>query len=403
MGGGLRKDGVMTDYELSSVKKVIGTHFKKAAELSCYLREHPELPDQEFESSRKMVEILKEAGFEVTYPFAGYETAFHALFDNGDGPEVAILAEYDALPEIGHGCGHNLHGSLSVLTGLALKDLKEFYRGKVHVIGTPAEEENGAKIGMAAQGIFDNMSLAMMMHSWSGGKCRADMDALSLQCYFVEFYGQAAHAVAAPWEGRSALAAARKFLDLIDARRECFTPDVHVNSIILDGGKAPNIIPDYVKLRMEFRTATMKSMGAVDEMVKKCADGAAMALDCTVKFTSVFEFADMVRNMTLEEEIIRQFEAFGMPTTGVEAASGSSDVGNVSYRCPAIQPLLAVTDEDYALHTAAFRDATALPQAEEAMEKGACILALTALRTFNDEAFRNKVYAEFQEQVEKRK
>ena len=160
----------MTDYELSSVKKVIGTHFKKAAELSCYLREHPELPDQEFESSRKMVEILKEAGFEVTYPFAGYETAFHALFDNGDGPEVAILAEYDALPEIGHGCGHNLHGSLSVLTGLALKDLKEFYRGKVHVIGTPAEEENGAKIGMAAQGIFDNMSLAMMMHSWSGGQ-----------------------------------------------------------------------------------------------------------------------------------------------------------------------------------------------------------------------------------------
>ena len=365
--GGLRKDGVMTDYELSSVKKVIGTHFKKAAELSCYLREHPELPDQEFESSRKMVEILKEAGFEVTYPFAGYETAFHALFDNGDGPEVAILAEYDALPEIGHGCGHNLHGSLSVLTGLALKDLREFYRGKVHVIGTPAEEENGAKIGMAAQGIIDNMSLAMMMHSWSGGKCRADMDALSLQCYFVEFYGQAAHAVAAPWEGKSALAAARKFLDLIDARRECFTPDVHVNSIILNGGKAPNIIPDYVKLRIEFRTATMKSMGAVDEMVKKCADGAAMALDCTVKFTSVFEFADMVRNMTLEEEIIRQFEAFGMPTTGVEAASGSSDVGNVSYRCPAIQPLLAVTDEDYALHTAAFRDATALPQAEEAM------------------------------------
>ena len=105
------------------------------------------------------------------------------------------------------------------------------------------------------------------------------------------------------------LAAARKFLDLIDARRECFTPDVHVNSIVVDGGKAPNIIPDYVKLRMEFRTATMKSMGAVDEMVKKCADGAALALDCAVKFTTVFEFADMVRNMALEEEVVRQFES----------------------------------------------------------------------------------------------
>ena len=390
----------MAEFELSSVEKAVKGHLPKALELSRSLREHPELPDQEFESSGKMVEILKEAGFEVTYPYAGYETAFHALFDNGDGPEVAILTEYDALPEIGHGCGHNLHGSLSILTGLALKDLKDSYKGKLHVIGTPAEEENGAKIGMAAQGIFDNMSLAMMMHSWSGGKCRADMDALSLRCYFVEFYGQAAHAVAAPWEGRSALAAARKFLD---ARRECFTPDVHVNSIVVDGGKAPNIIPDYVKLRMEFRTATMKSMGAVDEMVKKCADGAALALDCAVKFTTVFEFADMVRNMALEEEVVRQFESFGMPTTGVEAASGSSDVGNVSYRCPAIQPLLAITDEDYALHTAAFRDATALPQAEQAMEKGACILALMALKIFNDEAFRNRVYAEFQEQVEKRR
>ena len=394
---------VMAEFELSSVEKAVKGHLPKALELSRSLREHPELPDQEFESSGKMVEILKEAGFEVTYPYAGYETAFHALFDNGDGPEVAILTEYDALPEIGHGCGHNLHGSLSILTGLALKDLKDSYKGKLHVIGTPAEEENGAKIGMAAQGIFDNMSLAMMMHSWSGGKCRADMDALSLRCYFVEFYGQAAHAVAAPWEGRSALAAARKFLDLIDARRECFTPDVHVNSIVVDGGKAPNIIPDYVKLRMEFRTATMKSMGAVDEMVKKCADGAALALDCAVKFTTVFEFADMVRNMALEEEVVRQFESFGMPTTGVEAASGSSDVGNVSYRSPAIQPLLAITDEDYALHTAAFRDATALPQAEQAMEKGACILALMALKIFNDEAFRNRVYAEFQEQVEKRR
>ena len=103
---------------------------------------------------------------------------------------MAILTEYDALPEIGHGCGHNLHGSLSILTGLALKDLKDSYKGKRDVIGTPAEEENGAKIGMAAQGILTICPLAMMMHSWSGGKCRADMDALSLRCYFVEFYGQ---------------------------------------------------------------------------------------------------------------------------------------------------------------------------------------------------------------------
>ena len=389
--------------KLEKVKNAVRKHRAQALELSRYLREHPELPDQEFGSSRRIAELLKEDGFEVTYPYAGYPTAFHALLDNGEGPEVALLTEYDALPEIGHGCGHNLHGSLSVLAGLALKELKSEFHGKVHVIGTPAEEENGAKIGMAAQGIFDKMSLAMMMHSWSGGRCRADMDALSLRCYFVEFYGRSAHAVAAPWEGRSALAAARKFLDLIDARRECFTPDVHVNSIVVDGGRAPNIIPDYTKLRMEFRTGTLKTMGKVDEMVKKCAEGAAMALDCEVKFTTVFEFADMVRNTALEEEAVKLFESFGMATAPVEAASGSSDVGNVSYHCPTIQPLIAITDEDYALHTTAFRDATALPQAETAMENGACILAFMALKAYNDEAFREKVYGEFQEQAAKRR
>lgn len=386
--------------EREKVREKVRAYLQTALELSRYLKDHPELPDQEFGSSQKISGILSEAGFEVTCPYAGYETAFHALFDNGEGPEIAILTEYDALPEIGHGCGHNLHGALSVLTGLALKDLKDDFRGKIHVIGTPAEEENGAKIGMSEQGIFDKMSLAMMMHSWPGGLCRADMDALSLRCYTVEFYGQTAHAVAAPWEGRSALAAARKFMDLIDARRECFTPDIHVNSIIEEGGKAPNIIPDYVKLRMECRTATMKQMKQTDEMVRKCADGAALALDCQVKFMKEFEFADMVRNARLEEEAVRLFEAFGMPTGEVGAANGSSDVGNVSYRCPAIQPLIAITDEDMALHTAAFRDATVMPQAERAMEDGACILALLALRTLNDGAFREQTFEEFHKQLE---
>lgn len=374
-------------------------HQSQAWEMSCYLREHPELSGQEFESSRRLAALLEKEGFEVTYPYAGYPTAFHAVFDNGEGPEVALLAEYDALPDIGHGCGHNLHGAISVLAGLALKELKGGFHGKVHVIGTPAEEGEGAKIGMAAQGIFDNMSAAMMLHSWSGGLCRANMEALSLRCYFVEFYGRPAHAVTAPWEGRSALAAARKFLDLVDARRECFTPDVHVNSIVEDGGCAPNIIPEYTKLRVEFRAGTRSKMETVDEMVKKCAEGAAMALDCEVKFTSVFEFADIVRNTALEEEAIRLFESFGMATAPVEAASGSSDVGDVSYRCPTIHPLIAITDEDYAPHTVAFRDATALPQAETAMEKGAGILVCMALKIWNDKTFREKVYSEFAERT----
>ena len=143
------------------------------------------------------------------------------------------------------------------------------------------------------------------------------------------------------------------------------------NSIVVDGGKAPTLFRIMGKLKGNgIQDCNNEIHGRRRRDGEKCADGAALALDCAVKFTTVFEFADMVRNMALEEEVVRQFESFGMPTTGVEAASGSSDVGNVSYRCPAIQPPLAITDEDYALHTAAFRDATALPQAEQAMEKG---------------------------------
>ena len=319
----------------NKIQNAVCAYLDEAVKLSQDLAEHPELPYEEYESSRKMAAILGHAGFHVTYPYAGYDTAFCAEFDNGDGPSVAFLAEYDALPEIGHGCGHNLHGSLSVLSGLAMHHLKDEFQGKIYVIGTPAEEENGAKIGMAEQGIFDQMDMAVMMHSNPGGFCVADMDVLSLRCYVVEFFGETAHAVMAPWDGKSALAAGRKFLDLIDARRECFTPDIHVNAVILDGGKAPNIIPDYCKIRMEFRTSSMARLLNADEMIKKCANAAAMALDCTVKLSfGLSDFADMVRNAPMEEEITTIMESYGLKVKDIPPASGSSDVGKCQLPLP---------------------------------------------------------------------
>ncbi len=394
----------MTSFKKDKLQNAVNIHLKQAISLSEYLCDNPELAYEEYASSEKIVNVLKNNGFDVTYPYAGYNTAFCACLDNGEGPKIALLTEYDALPEIGHGCGHNLHGSLSVLTGLALNELKDSFKGKLYVIGTPAEEENGAKIGMAEKGIFDDFSLAVMMHSWAGGYSHPNMDVLSLRCYVVEFYGETSHAVAAPWKGKSALSAARKFLDLIDARRECFTPDIHVNSVILDGGKAPNIIPDYAKIRMEFRTNSMKRLEDVDDMIQKCAKGAAMALDCKVTLNyGLSDFYDMVRVKSLEDFTVSGFDAFQMPHLPVSTPTGSSDVGNVSYHCPTIQPLLSISEKPLALHTSAFRDATRTPNAYLALKQGALIMMNLILEVFNNSDYRDIIKTDWEKELLKKR
>ncbi|MDR3130631.1 MAG: amidohydrolase [Treponema sp.] len=379
------------------VKEAVEKHARTAKTLSDDLCANPELSGQEFESSRKMVSILKKAGYTVEYPFRGLSTAFRAILDAGRGPKAAILAEYDALPEVGHGCGHNLHGALSVLAALALAELKDLINGTVCVIGTPDEETAGAKILMAEKGVFDGLDLAVMMHSCGGGGfSQANMAALSLRGYVVEFSGQTAHAVAAPWRGRSALAAARKFIDLIDARRECFTPDAYVNAVISGGGSAANVIPGRASVSLEFRAASMGNLALMDDIISKCARGAALAMDCGVELRrSCDDFADMIRIATLEEEIEALFQSLGLPVKSVSPPLGSTDVGNVSYRCPSVQPLISITREDFALHTREFAEATLKAEAFDAMEKGAQALALLVLKTLRDEEFRKKTRDEF--------
>ena len=378
--------------------RAVETHHAAAIALSDDLAAHPELPDQEFRSSQKMVDLLRQAGYQVEYPYLGYPTGFCAVLDCGEGPSAAILAEYDALPGLGHACGHNVHGSMAILAAMALAELKDRFQGKLYVFGTPAEEEAGAKVGMADKGVFDNMALAAMVHSWSGGTGSADMDVLSLTCYLVEFKGQSAHAAGAPWEGHSALAAARKFLDLVDARRECFTPDIRFSGIFTDGGRAPNIIPDRAEVRLEFRTDSARKLKAMDEAVRKCAQGAALALDCQVSFTPGFDsFADMVRVPALEEEALAVMDTLGVPHGPVAPPSGSSDIGNVSYRCPAIQPLLPICKSFHPLHTPEFQKVITLPAAHQAIAQGAELIASLVLRSLTDEAFRQAVRASWQQ------
>ena len=387
----------------NALSQAIQRHWQTAVALSDDLYAHPELPHEEFRSSQKVVDLLRQAGYEVEYPYMGYPTAFRGVLKNGEGPSAAILVEYDALPGLGHACGHNAHCAMAVLAALALADIKDQFQGTVYVFGTPAEEEAGAKLGMAANGAFDGLSLATMIHSWSGPASISDMDVLSLRCYLVEFKGVSAHAVAGPWKGHSALAAARGFLALIDARRESFTPDVHVNTVITDGGVSPGILPDRAELRIEFRTDSMAKLELMDQIVKKCANGAASAMDCTVSFTQPFQdFADMVRVPALETAVEELMGDLGRTTELVPIPNGSSDVGNVSYHCPAIQPLLSISDTFYALHTPELRDETLKPAAHAAIADGGKLIGSLVLRTLTDQPFREQVYQSYLSQRERK-
>lgn len=386
--------------ENSVVLSAVKEHMKTAVSLKKFLYDHPEIAKKEFLSSKEISNILKQAGYTVEYPFMedvlGYPTAFCATLKNGDGPSVAIMTEYDALPKLGHGCGHNFHGALAVLSALALTELQNSFSGNIYVIGTPAEEEAGAKVPMAAAGIFDDMSLACMMHSLGNAESTADMDVLALKCYVIEFFGQKTHAAANPWDGHSALAAARKFLDLIDARRECFTPDIRCNAIITDGGNSPNILPDHAEVRLEFRTDSRVKLQEMDQTIKKCADGAALALDCKVTFHKGFDdFDDMVRNSVLEKEMERIMSEYGFKMGAVQSPTGSSDVGNVSYHCPTIQSLISITDNGYPLHSESLREATMSPVANERLQNGAASLVSIILKILTDETFREEVKNEF--------
>jgi amidohydrolase len=371
---------------------------EKAGEMTAFsdfLGHHPELPAEEFESSRRFVEVLRENGFEVEFPFLGIETAFMAKKRRGEGGVVALLAEYDALPEIGHACGHSLHGTLSLYAGLALGQAVEETGGEAWVVGTPAEEADGAKSPMADAGVFDGVDLAMMVHA-SGGTTWTDYRSLALHGYDITFRGKTAHAAAAPWDGRNALNGAKLFLVAMDMLRQQARPETRMYGIITNGGSAVNVIPDRAACRVEVRAPEKSGLDELMAQVFDCARGAAIATGTSVEWEKYLQsFDDMRPNPAAEALVKEMLEAQGFPCSPGPGAMGSTDVGNVSYRCPAIQPMMAITERPLALHTREFAEATFTPEAHDALLRGAKALAATGLRVLSDPALRERIRADF--------
>lgn len=348
----------------------------------------PELQNQEFFASGLLTELLSRHGFQITKNIAGHETGFIAEKDSGKpGPAIAYLAEYDALPDIGHGCGHNIIGTLSALSAVGLSEALPQTGGKVLVYGTPAEEggDNGsAKASFADQGYFNHIDAAMLLHP--GCHAHLTSPSLAVKCYAFSFYGKTAHAASCPEDGINALDALILFYNGINALRQQCEPYVRIHGIITHGGTAPNVIPDFTQAKFFIRSTTKNHADEILNKVIKVAEGAAVATGCTFKAEKFNNNVDdVVQNQAFDLLFQKNAEKLGFNYSfPSNEAKGSSDVGNVSYAIPVIQPTLQVSERVIPGHTVEFRDACLSPFADEVMVQGAKALAFTGLSLLKD-------------------
>ncbi len=380
---------------LPELQAGLDRYFDKALELNQYLAAHPELGNQEFETSRRMSQFLKDAGLDVEYPFAGLATAFCGSAGT-QGPLVAIMAEEDALPGVGHGCGHCLHGTMSLLAGAALKPLAEALGCRLQVVGTPAEETDGAKVAMAAAGLFDDCALAMMVHCSSETSATASRT-LAMDALEFTFKGRSAHASGSPWEGRSALAGIQLFGVALDSLRQFIRPEIRIHGVVTRGGLAPNVIPDDSACKYYFRAPTRKILNELMERVYDCARGAALATGTTVSWVNAeYSFDDMVPNLAAEDAAGKVFDELGVPYKNELVPHGSSDMGNLSHRCPALEAKLAISDQYIAGHSLEFAEMIQGPLAPAGLRKGAEFLGRMALKVWLDGDLRQRMKDQFE-------
>ncbi|MFQ6390699.1 M20 family metallopeptidase [Priestia aryabhattai] len=367
-------------------------------DVSKYIGQNPELGHEEFKACKALTDVLKEQGFTVEIGTCDLPTAFTAVYDSQKpGPSIGFMAEYDALPDLGHACGHNLIGTMSIAAGIGLSKAVAETGGKVYVYGTPAEETRGGKVTMAEQGIFNHLDVAMMVHPYychqKSGRSLA-MDAIQF-----EFFGKSAHAAAAPHEGINALDGVLQTFNSINALRQHVKPDVRIHGVITEGGKAANVVPDYAVAQFYVRASTRAYVDEVTDKVKACANGAALATGTKLTISNYeFSYDDMQTNQTLSEVYTNNLVSLGVSEQSItedQGDHGSLDMGNVSQVVPAIHPYIQICDDYFVCHTHEFREAALSEQGREAMILGAQTMALTGYDVLTNPTLLQKIKEEF--------
>ena len=365
---------------------------RRAAELTQtadWIHAHPEIGHQEVEASKRLAALLSGSGVPVEMGTAGMATAFKAELprrSDGARPRVAILAEYDALPGLGHGCGHNLIGTSAIGAALGLTEVADDIDGSIWVLGTPAEESaapnSGGKVHMVNAGIFDDVDAAIMFHP--GAETAITMDrSLAARGFEFFFHGRAAHAAGAPEEGINALDAVVLFYTAISALRQQVRSDTRIHGIILNGGAAANIIPDYAAIRYRTRADDSEYLAEVVERVVACAEGAARATGCRLEWKEYMPgYENTMPNRVLLEVMSANLRAIGLEVNNERrrGGRGSTDFGNVSRRVPGIEARIAITDRwDIPAHSIEFREAAGSDKGRQAMLSAAKGLAMTTV------------------------
>lgn len=365
--------------------------------LSHRIHSTPELAYEEHESSAALAAALEAGGMKVERGIHGLDTAFRATAGR-QGRHVVICAEFDALPDIGHACGHNIIGSSSAGAGLALSGLADDLGIRVTVLGTPAEEGGGGKVDLLNAGAFDDVDVALMVHP--GPMEAIDLPTLAITHLEVTFHGKESHASAYPHLGRNALDAANISYFAVAALRQHILPTEKIHGIITHGGDAPNVVPKRTKVNYYVRSANLETLAVLKQRVVRCFEGGALATGCEVSIEELGHAYDrIVTNPTLGQIYERNLQAIGrsaLPASALEHSAGSTDMGNVSAAVPSIHPHMSIDSLPAVNHQAEFAAHCISPAGDRAVIDAATAMAGTVVDLATTDGAFERVRAEFE-------
>ncbi len=371
----------------------VDAHQSELIELSLMIHQNPEVAFKEVKAAAWLTEYLESKGFNVERGICQLATAFKAIYGSSK-PAVALLAEYDALPKIGHGCGHNIIGTTAVGAAVAARKAVDAAGGSVVVIGTPAEESYGGKVLMAERGAFQDIDAAMLAHPH--GVDMASMRSLACIRLEVQFFGKAAHAAGSPDRGVNALEAMIQAFNGINSLRQHINERARIHGIITHGGEAPNVVPDYTAATFLVRSEWDLYLDELKEKVLNCFKAASLATGARLEYEWSSYYAPLKCNMALADLFGKNMETLGRSVLPpMRRGLGSSDMGNVSVLVPSIHPMVAITTLDVVAHSPEFAEAAASEAGNRGLLDGAKAIAMTVVDLIAQPETMKKVQEEF--------